>query len=72
MRKTFIVDVPCTVTDRYFVFADSEADARRKMNTGSMTEDSTAMPGDYTHRGTTEHDPETHWDRAVILGEAKQ
>jgi len=75
MRKKFVVEVPCTGVDRYIVFAKSEDDARRKMASGSMLEHSKEKPGDYVwdmnqeEHFSGDHEPETHWDRAVIVRE---
>jgi hypothetical protein len=69
MRKAFIVEVPCTIVDRYFIFADSEEEVREKIASGNMKEESKAAPGDYIIDSTTDAEPETHWDRAVIKGE---
>jgi hypothetical protein len=68
-RKKFIVEVPCTVVDRYFIFAESEDDAREKMASGSMSEQTREKLGDYILDATADHEPETHWSRAVIVGE---
>lgn len=70
MRKKFIVEVPCTIVDRYFIFAENEEQARRKIAQGSgMREDTTKRAGDYSYEGPADDEPETHWDRAVIVGE---
>jgi hypothetical protein len=69
MRMKFIVEVPCTVVDRYFIFAESEEDARRKM-AGSMSEVSKKNPnGEYVYDGSVEVEAETNWDKAVIVGD---
>jgi hypothetical protein len=67
-RKAFIVEVPCTVVDRYHIYAESEAEAREKM-AGDMSEQTREKFGDYTLIGSADEEPETHWDKAVIVGE---
>lgn len=70
-RKKFTVEVPCTTYDRYFIFANSAAECRGLLNLGSeMTEDLNTRPGDYRYDGPVDHaEDNTHWDRAVIVGE---
>jgi hypothetical protein len=69
-RKSFIVEVPCTVMDRYVIFADSEQDVQRKISSGEMTEQTREKFGDYLYEGPTDAEPETHWNKAVIVGES--
>jgi hypothetical protein len=70
-RKAFIVEVPCTVVDRYHIFAESEEEAREKIASGDMREQSRQKFGDYTLVGSADAEPETHWDKAVFVGEVE-
>jgi hypothetical protein len=74
MRKKFIVEVPCTVMDRYHIFAESKDDALRKIaDPHSMTQQTKDKQGDYYGPlvDETDHEPETHWDRAVVVEEVE-
>lgn len=73
IRKAFIVEVPCTTVDRYSIFAESEAQAREKMASGFMSEQTKEKFGDYRfHGGADDVEPETHWDKAVIIAEVSE
>lgn len=76
MRKQFIVHVPCTVIDRYVIYAESEDDARAKIASGQMVEQTDKREGDYQmlleddfmrHGTTFDYEPETHWDRVKFV-----
>lgn len=76
MRKRFIVEVPCTVIDRYVIFADSEVDARAKIEGGVMVEHTDKREGDYQmlanhdfmpHGVTFDPEPKTHWDQVKFV-----
>ena len=76
MRKRFIVEVPCTVIDRYVIYADSEEDARAMVASGTMLEHTDKSKGDYQmlasddfmpHGMTFDPEPDTHWDQAKFV-----
>jgi len=69
MSTKFIVEVPCTVIDRYIIFAADEMEARRKIREGFMTEATKNKDGDYEYLGGASSEPVTHWDKAEIVGQ---
>jgi hypothetical protein len=67
VKRKFVVEVPCTIIDRYFVFAESHEHARKLMESGVMREQTDGEFGDYIYDETTDADPVTHWHRADIV-----